>query len=234
MTKLLNETVEKQVRELYAGLIHPVEIVFFGSQDVDRVPYSQDTADLLAEVCALSDLLILSVLDIDADAALAAQYKVDAAPGFVMLGLDGDASETGSGRIDYGIRGKGIPAGHEFTSLVNDLVLVSRRDSNLAPETREFLHSLTQPVHLMVFVTPTCPYCPRAVVLAHQFALESPMVEAEMVEAMEFPELSNRFEVSGVPQTTINMGAGTVVGAAREQDMVEEIRAALARTPSTN
>ena len=228
MTKLLNETVEKQVRELFAGLTHSVEVLFFGSADTDSAPYSQDTADLLAEVCALSDLLTLQVMDIDTDAELAAQYKIDAAPGFVMLGVEGD------NRIDYGIRAKGIPAGHEFTSLVNDLVLVSRRESNLAPETREFLHSLTTPVHLMVFVTPTCPYCPRAVVLAHQFALESPMVEAEMVEAMEFPELANRFEVSGVPQTTINMGAGTVVGAVREQDMVEEIRAALARTPAAN
>ena len=66
-------------------------------------------------------------------------------------------------------------------------------------------------------------------VTANQFALESPMVEAEMVEAMEFPDLADRFQVSGVPQTTINMGAGTVVGAAPEQSLVEEIRAALGR-----
>ena len=50
-----------------------------------------------------------------------------------------------------------------------------------------------------------------------------------MVEAMEFPDLADRFQVSGVPQTTINMGAGTVVGAAPEQSLVEEIRAALGR-----
>jgi predicted DsbA family dithiol-disulfide isomerase len=55
-------------------------------------------------------------------------------------------------------------------------------------------------------------------------ALESPMVEAEMVEAMEFPELSNRFGVSGVPQTTINSGAGTVVGAVPEDYLIAEIR----------
>lgn len=54
-------------------------------------------------------------------------------------------------------------------------------------------------------------------------ALESPMVEAEMVEAMEFPELSNRFRVSGVPQTTINQGAGMVVGAVPEDNLVAEI-----------
>lgn len=63
--------------------------------------------------------------------------------------------------------------------------------------------------------------------LAHQMALESPMVEAEMVEAMEFPELSNRFHVSGVPQTTINAGAGTVVGAVPEENLLREIQRAV-------
>jgi hypothetical protein len=65
------------------------------------------------------------------------------------------------------------------------------------------------------------------VVLAHQMALESPLVEAEMVEAMEFPELSDRFNVSGVPQTTINSGAGVVVGAVPEDYLVAEIRRAV-------
>jgi hypothetical protein len=55
-------------------------------------------------------------------------------------------------------------------------------------------------------------------------ALESPMVEAEMVEAMEFPDLSDRFNVSGVPQTTINQGAGTVVGAVPEDYLLAEIQ----------
>jgi hypothetical protein len=64
-------------------------------------------------------------------------------------------------------------------------------------------------------------------VLAHQMALESPMVEAEMVEAMEFPQLSNRFRVSGVPQTTINQGSGTVVGAVPEDNLLAEIMRAV-------
>jgi hypothetical protein len=53
------------------------------------------------------------------------------------------------------------------------------------------------------------------------------MVESEMIEAMEFPELSNRFSVSGVPQTTINYGAGTVIGAVPEENLVAEIRRSL-------
>lgn len=49
------------------------------------------------------------------------------------------------------------------------------------------------------------------------------MVRAEGVEAMEFPELADKYGVSGVPQTTINAGAGTVVGAVPEQNLLAEI-----------
>ncbi len=53
------------------------------------------------------------------------------------------------------------------------------------------------------------------------------MVEAEMIEAMEFYELSERNAVSGVPQTTINDGAGIVVGAVPEDYLIEEIQRSL-------
>ena len=56
------------------------------------------------------------------------------------------------------------------------------------------------------------------------------MVEAEMIEAMEFPDLSNRFNVSGVPQTTINSGKGTVVGAVPEQNLIAEIMRSLKKS----
>jgi hypothetical protein len=60
-------------------------------------------------------------------------------------------------------------------------------------------------------------------------AMESPLVEAQMVDAAEFPDLARRFNVSGVPQTTINAGDGTMVGAAPEDYLVEEIRRALSK-----
>lgn len=48
-----------------------------------------------------------------------------------------------------------------------------------------------------------------------------------MVEAMEFPELADRHQVNGVPQTTINDGAGTVVGAVPEEYLLAEILRAM-------
>ena len=58
-------------------------------------------------------------------------------------------------------------------------------------------------------------------------ALESPMIEAEMIEASEFPGLVNQFGVNGVPQTTINHGVVDVIGAGTEQNLVNEIKKAL-------
>ena len=44
-----------------------------------------------------------------------------------------------------------------------------------------------------------------------------------MISANEFYDLSMRYNVSGVPQTTINNGKGVIVGAVHEGDLVEEI-----------
>jgi glutaredoxin-like protein len=218
--KLLNDEVVSQVRDVFAQMSEQVAVLYFGQKD--NCDYCEDTRLLLQEVTSLSDKLSLEIYDLDDDAEAALQFHVDKAPGLVLVGKDGDQI------IDYGIRYAGIPSGHEFSSLINDLVLVSGRDSGLDSKTREYLHGLNESVLLQVYVTPTCPYCPRAVILAHQMAMESPLVEAEMIEAMEFPELSTRHGVGGVPQTTINDGAGTVVGAVPEPNLVEEIQRSLA------
>jgi hypothetical protein len=54
-------------------------------------------------------------------------------------------------------------------------------------------------------------------------AIESPWIQAEAVEAIEFPDLSRRHAVNGVPQTTINDGAGMVLGAVPEENLIAEI-----------
>lgn len=45
-----------------------------------------------------------------------------------------------------------------------------------------------------------------------------------MVDAAEFLDLADRYNVSGVPHTSINDGAGIVVGAVPEEILLAEIR----------
>jgi glutaredoxin-like protein len=165
---LLNDEIKGQVKEAFGQLNNPVEVLFFGSQD--GCEFCEQTKQLAEEVAALSGNLQLSVYDVESDEELASMYNVDKTPGLVITGRDGDKL------IDFGVRYAGVPAGHEFSSLIQDIILVSGRDSGLSQQTRAMLADLTEPVSLQVFVTPTCPYCPRAVILAHQMALESPVV----------------------------------------------------------
>jgi len=221
MEKMLNKQIEEQVREVFAELKNPVRILFFESKQGD-CEYCEPTQQLLNEVVELSDYVSLSVFDIEEDKALAEKYHVDKTPATVIAGLDGEEI------LDYGVRLLGIPAGHEFTSLIRNIIMVSSRDSGLSSETRTYLSKLQKPIQMQVFITPTCPYCPQAVILAHQFAMESPLVEAEMVEAMEFPELSNQFGVSGVPHTVFNDGLDEFVGAMPETYLLEKLQQIMA------
>jgi glutaredoxin-like protein len=174
-------------------------------------------------VTDLTDLIDLKKYHINENADLAEQFKVDKTPGLVIASTD----EKGE-ILDYGIRFAGIPSGHEFTTLIQDLLIVSARNPELTPETMAYLDKLEDPIHLQVFVTPTCPYCPQAVVLAHRLAFASDKIQAEMVETSEFMDLARKYQVSGVPDTSINHGARKVVGAVPENNLIEEIQQALA------
>ena len=221
MEKLLNEEITGQIKQIFGQLKEPVQILFFASKD--QCDLCNETRALLDEVVALDTRLGISVYDLQADADVARKFNVDRAPGIVI------AAKNDAQIMDYGIQYSGIPSGHEFSTLINDILLVSGRDSGLSEQARDFLQKLEKPLHMQVFVTPTCPYCPQAVILAHKMAMENPsMIRAEGVEATEFPELANQFSVSGVPQTTINAGAGTVIGAVPENQLLSEIMRAMA------
>jgi alkyl hydroperoxide reductase subunit AhpF len=148
MEKLLPAQIVPQIREAFQQLKHPVQVLLFVAQE--NCDYCAETRQLLEEVVELSDQLALSVYDLSDEPELAKRYRVEGkAPAIVV------AARAGDQITDYGIRYLGIPSGHEFTTLIQDLILVSGRDSGLSPQLRTYLQALTKPVHLEVFVTPT-------------------------------------------------------------------------------
>ncbi len=147
MEKILDESVVGQIRQALAELKQPVEMLYFGSRD--NCEYCEDTRQLLEELAETHEQLSLRVYDLDADPDAAVRFHVDKAPSVVIAAKDGDELK------DYGIQFAGIPSGHEFSTLISDILMVSKRDSGLSPQTREYLKSLEQPLLLQVFVTPT-------------------------------------------------------------------------------
>ncbi len=147
MEKFLDSQVVGQIGEAFAGLKEPVQLLFFGSKE--NCEYCGDVRQLLEEVAAIDDKLSLAVYDLQDDAELAVKFNVDKAP---VISI---AAKDGTEVVDLGVQFSGIPSGHEFSTFISDILLVSGRDSGLSQQTRDFLNNLEKPLHLQVFVTPT-------------------------------------------------------------------------------
>lgn len=216
---MLNDKIIEQVREELARLESAVKLVVFTQKN--ECQYCAETRQLIEEVAALDARLTVEVFDLVDDAEMAAQFNVDKIPAVALVGMGAESE------VDYGIRFYGIPSGYEFSTLIQDIVMVSRGDAGLSEAAMAKLAQLERAVHLQVFVTPTCPYCPQAVHLAHQMAMASDKVTADMVESIEFPHLSNKYNVMGVPRTVINE-TEFLEGAAPEAMLMARIEEALA------
>jgi glutaredoxin-like protein len=210
---LLNKKIIKELNETFKGLKKDVTLKFF-TQDVE-CRFCKETRDLIMELKDISKKINVEIYDFMKDKSEAEKHGVDKIPAIVVM------DET-----DYGIRFYGIPGGYEFTSLIEAIRLVSIGENGLQPDTKKFLDTLKKDVHLQVFVTPTCPYCPGAVVLAHRMSYYSPKVKADMIEATEFPHLAMKYNVMGVPRTVINE-TEFLEGAAPEKMVVDKIKAVL-------
>lgn len=225
--EILNNAVREATRKKFdAELKGKVTLIHF-TQEAGRLVlpdslkgqeclFCRETKQLLDEVASLSDKVELRLFDFAADKDQAAAFGIDKIPALVVKNEE-----------DYGIRFFGIPSGYEYQSLIEAVIDVSRGATSLSEKTKEALRVIASPVHLQVFVTPTCPYCSISVRLAHQFAMESPFIKADMVEATEFPHLANRFNVMGVPRTLIN-DAAFIEGALPEERFLAEIMKAVA------
>jgi len=189
---LIRDEDKKTIREEFAEkLVAPVRLVMF-TQEIE-CQFCAETRQIVEEVAALSDKITAEIYNFVTDKDQAEAYGIDKIPAIAIIGAQ-----------DYGIRFYGIPSGYEFSSLFEDIIDVSRGESGLLEPTKKALAHLKEPVHIQVFVTPTCPYCPMAVRLAHRLAFESDLVRADMVEAMEFPQLAIKYRVQGVPRSVIN------------------------------
>jgi len=206
---LLSDENQRVIRDRLKPMENPVALVHF-TQELE-CQFCRETRALMEELVRLSGKLTLETYNFLLDKEQVSQYKVDKIPAIAV-----------AGDRDYGIRYYGIPSGYEFASLLDIILYVSRGDSGLKPGALERLRDLDHPIHLQVFVTPTCPHCPLTVQLAHQLALASDLVSADMVEATEFPELSYRYGVRGVPHTVVNEEV-SIVGAVPEDDYVKQI-----------
>ncbi|GAB4192524.1 MAG: thioredoxin family protein [Calditrichia bacterium] len=182
---------KEYVENLLQNLPNKVKLVYF-SQELN-CEYCSDTQQLITELSELSNGNVeLEIYNFQIDKEKVEEYNIDKVPAIAVVG-----------EKDYGIRYYGIPAGYEFSSILEDIQTVAKGEPGLSEKSLEMLKEISRPLKLQVFVTPTCPYCPSAVLMAHKIAMVNDNIVADMVEATEFMELSQKYHVQGVPRTVI-------------------------------
>jgi alkyl hydroperoxide reductase subunit AhpF len=140
---ILQTKDQAAVRKEFERLSGPVKLVVF-SQELVAGEHCRQNEQLMKEVAELSDQITIEVLNPQIDRARAEAYGVSDVPTTVV-----------EGARDYGIRFLGIPAGYEFSNLIDAIVATSRGESALSEETNATLATLPGKVEIKVFSTPT-------------------------------------------------------------------------------
>lgn len=208
----VDDNIKRQVTEIFQHM----ENVVFAKLFVDK-----DKCLTCAQTKEILELLVELAPEGKID--LTVYNKEDNPPEIEKYGVERYPTILLHGDEEYKVIFTGIPSGYEFGSLVEDILDISARKVTLKPENFEKVKKIDKPIHIKVFVTPTCPYCPGAVRMAHKLAMANPNIIGEAIEATEFPLLSQKYFVMGVPKTVINEGKVQFEGAYPEDGFVAKV-----------
>jgi glutaredoxin-like protein len=191
--QLLNQELQDQIKEYLSPMKNNVTIMLF-TQD-NPCETCVETRQLLKEVSALNDKIFFVEKDLIENIVDVDKYGITLTPSFIMLDANGDYR---------GVKFNGIPAGHEINSFLTAIIDMSNLDFDFDKDVLERIGKINKPVNIKVFVTLSCPHCPGAVTSAHRLAMLNKNIEGEMIEAQTFYQLSEKYQVSGVPKIVIN------------------------------
>lgn len=205
---LIDEETRKKLKaRLDSDMGREIELIAVLGKEKNE--FMEFTESLVTELGEIGDKVKGKV--VGPDSKEAKKYKVERYPTVLM-----DPK-------NYNIRYTGAPAGEEGWGFIETMIMISNDDSKLSEEAKNKLNDLKDDRAIQVFVTPACPYCPMAVVLANQMAIEAKAhVSSECVEAYENEDLAQKYNVRSVPLQVIN-GKVSSVGVQKEMKFVEDV-----------
>lgn len=208
----VDEETKKALREALKDMVNPVECMVFVTKDPECT-YCETTVQLCKLLSETSNGKVVAKIfyeERDEDKKMFKQYKVIRKPSILLY----------NGYIRY----TGIPAGEELKGLIETLIRLSTGNPGLSNETMDALRSqLKGKAYIEVIVTPTCPYCPYAALEVNMFAFASKgKIMADIVEAMENPDIADYYGITVVPAIVIN-GNVEFIGVPKEKLLLKAV-----------
>lgn len=212
---VLSDAQKEHLKKHFGELEGDVELIVFTQET--ECQFCKEAREIVLELGALSPKIKTKVNDFVKNGDEDIKYNIKKIPAIAIVG-----------KKDYGIRYYGVPAGYEFPALVDAIFDVSKGITSLSDALKKKLAEIKKPVHIQVFVSPTCPFCPRAVKIAYQLAIENEFIKSDVVEMTEFPDIVQRYGIMSTPHIVINEDT-SFAGAQPPEAFLEQITLALSK-----
>ena len=212
---ILKDYERAYIKSVFGLVKNTVNISFFTQTHENQS--GRETRKILEEISSISDKIHLNCYDFDKDSDAVEKYQINKLPATII-----------EGSKDFGIRYFGVPGGYLVSSLVEDVIQISKDESELSNQSKKKLEKINQPLYLMIFVTPTSPYCPALANISHRLSIENEYISADVIDITTFPHLAMRYQVVDVPFTVVNEKIA-IEGALDEHDFVDRIIEAIGK-----
>jgi alkyl hydroperoxide reductase subunit F len=173
---MLDSQMKEQLKSVFAALDQPVELVYEKSSHDDQA----DLLDMLQDVTSTSPNIVL------------------------RASQSGTVSPMPQFHIEYqnkptGITFKGIPGGHEFTSLILAILNTNGKGKPLDSLIAERVKRLKKNIKIESYISLTCENCPEVVQALNQFTLLHGSLQHDIIDGGYVQEDIQRLGIQGVP-----------------------------------
>lgn len=209
--EIFNQETKSKLTEILKQMNDKVNIIFFTQEFECNT--CRDARAFIYEFAGMSDKIAVTEFEITGNMEKAGFLKVDKVPCFAFL----DSKDNFTGIKFYG-----VPGGYEINSFVKALIEVSGIREPLPDDILKRIKAVNREIHIQVFVSLMCPYCPAAVSTAHRIALENSNIHADMVDTAIYPHLAGKYSVTSVPKMVINE-TSEILGAKSAEEIIKAI-----------
>jgi alkyl hydroperoxide reductase, F subunit len=176
---MLDASLKEQLVSVFAKLENPVELIYENSTHDDQ----NDLLEMLQGVAETSSNIVL-------------KQSAGTSP-MPQFHLEYKGKHTG-------ITFKGIPGGHEFTSLILAILNTDGKGKQLDDVIKARVKRLKKNIRVQTYMSLTCENCPDVIQAMNQFALIHGSFQHEVIDGGYVQDDITRLGIQGVPSVVAN------------------------------
>lgn len=196
---MLDSALKEQLKSVFSALTHEVKIAYHNSSHVDQ----KELLSMLTDIESTSSKIKLQELPAVSDST----------PQFEIFGSKTKKS---------GLKFKGIPNGHEFTTLIVAILNVDGKGKLPDEGIQNRIRKIKGPVEIKTYISLTCENCPDVVQALNQMSLIHENFSHQMIDGAYTQDEIEKLNIQGVP-SVIHDGKLVHAGKISFIDLIEKL-----------